>query len=171
MKRIRKTEDYLPCNLGDMPEADGLEWMGKIFLPNTRIAVLVFISKNRVAFRKQWKLLTGNSIGYFCGGAVQCMDRLCEQIEGDGKIGSHVEVEPHYFCVMGFSAPDININIIAHESVHAAFAFANRFRPDPKWQYGVEEVPEEQVCYVAGEITEVLAGIFEDRGFLKKSFK
>lgn len=85
-------------------------------------------------------------------GAVNGM--ICERVDcrGGREVRRRPLVDPRYFCVMGFVRSALCMEVIAHESVHAAFAYASRARWGSPWRGYADEMPEELVCYPAGAI-------------------
>lgn len=73
--------------------------------------------------------------------------------------------DSRYFCVMVFSQRFLNIDTIAHESVHAAYAITKRACLDP-WR-SVYAVDEEHIAYPTGFITDYLVKLFMKEGLLK----
>lgn len=65
-----------------------------------------------------------------------------------------------YICLMLFLRKHLTFEVIMHESLHAAFRWAeqttHRFDPDD----------EEQLAYAAGRIAEPLVAVFRDAGLL-----
>lgn len=130
-------------------EATGLKHQSDIkVLPNSRLrAKVLFFTKQRdlVEF---WKSISPH---LSMKGAWAVVTRLAfTKASFDGVRERVVEmVDPRYFCVMGFCIKHLSMEVITHEAVHAAYAYASRVKyPWPN----ASENDEELVCYPAGRI-------------------
>ena len=66
------------------------------------------------------------------------------------KETSRIVHDPRYFAVMAPLSTHLSMNIIAHESVHAGFAYAKRLGGRASWGGRALEFDEESVAYPAG---------------------
>ena len=94
--------------------------------------------------------------------------RLECYVECYGKDGSLTDKytmhDPRYVTVMGFVKPLITTEVIAHEAVHAAFAYADRV--NYKWVTD-DSLQEEGVAYPTGAITRMLIETFKKDNLIK----
>ena len=79
------------------------------------------------------------------------------------------EVDPSYFCVMGFIIGNLSMECITHESVHAAYAYARRVAGRKTWPDNEE--PEELVCYPAGRIAAAINKNFHRHRLYDQQFE
>lgn len=114
-----------------------------------------------------WKGKTGQNIGRRALAAVHQLrcDRIRVRAEGDPRPDvSWGEVDARYYCVMGFTLANLTAEVIAHESVHAAYAYAKR-RARTGWDEAILDMDEEAVAYPAGLHTAGLMAMFEAQGY------
>jgi len=83
----------------------------------------------------------------------------------DGKESTWEEVDPRYFAVMGLLTTHLTPEILCHESVHAAFAYARRAGSRNRWP-GATGQPDENVCYPAGRIMRFLTEQLKKDGYI-----
>lgn len=77
-----------------------------------------------------------------------------------------IEVDPHFWSVMILCLDSLNIMVMSHEAVHAAFAYT---RQHPRNRWTIHESDEEHICYPAGYITEMLDNwLKRERGYIKE---
>lgn len=81
----------------------------------------------------------------------------------------HIRVDARYFCIIGLIAGHCGMEILTHESVHAAFAYYKRIRGRTTLWPGSDENEEEDVCYPAGRIATALADWCHRRNYFKKT--
>ena len=79
-----------------------------------------------------------------------------------------MEVDRRYFAAMGLARGHLGMEIITHESVHAAFAYAKRTGTKNIWTRAVDGLDEELVCYPAGNIARRVVTLLDDSGMYKK---
>lgn len=107
-----------------------------------------------------WRNALGKSaLGRTCRGAVNGMYQEVVTFPGKGKPErAHLEVDERYFCVMGLVKGHLSMEIIAHESAHAAFAFVKRKSRCP-WDAQAKDYDEESICYPLGRIARAINNI------------
>ena len=115
-----------------------------------RAKVLVF--KDQKTLYGFWnKKLGKGGLGHRTRGAVNTLMRETMRIHEDGSESENVlHFDRRYFCVMGFVKKWLSMEIVTHESVHAAFCYARRMTRRP-WA-SFREFDEEDICYPAGII-------------------
>ena len=69
--------------------------------------------------------------------------------------------KPH-FAIMGLVHGHLTMEIVVHESVHAAFCYAKRCKRTPWAHYA--DFDEEEVAYPAGRIARALNAYLHDEG-------
>ena len=126
--------------------------------------LLVF--KNPHALRQFWKCALGKiDLGKGCLGAVNTIGFEVYRFLKDGKERRHIQVDPRYFCIIGLTANNLNMEIVSHEAVHAAFAYAKRHRRD--FWVDADKLDEETVCYPAGRIAASINRFLHEKGLYK----
>ena len=109
----------------------------------------VLIFKNSKDLHGWWKckikshyLPKGDTLGAVNG-------LFYESIPQKGK--PYLQVDPRYFCVIALTKNNLTMEVITHESVHAAYCFIKRKSRTP-WAKLAKENDEEEVAYPAGRI-------------------
>jgi hypothetical protein len=77
---------------------------------------------------------------------------------------THMECDPRFFCAMAFNLKDLSMEVIAHESVHAGFAYARRIGKRTLFEEALN-FDEEGIAYPAGVIAAELNRVFHNKGF------
>ena len=115
--------------------------------------------------RKRHVLGRNGDLGPQCLGAVNGLGY--ERVDfTEGQQRSTLVCDPRYFAVMGLVLGHLNMEIVTHESVHAAFAYARRHRKDLWCDPG--ELEEEAVCYPAGIIAKRINAWLHDEGLYEQ---
>lgn len=100
--------------------------------------------------------------------ALAAVSRLSvSQYVFDGKGGERYAYEvydPRYYCVIGLSVPNLTVEVLMHEAVHAGFAWAKRAKRSP-WDACALELDEEAVCYPAGQVANDVLFALQKHGF------
>lgn len=114
------------------------------------------------------KNLGGSGSVSGCWARVQGLYRWKETIDGNGCVVKRrlSQADARYFCVIGFSRTQLNMEVISHESVHAGFCYAKRVRRTP-WK-AARDFDEEHVAYPAGEIAAAINSWCHKHGFYGK---
>lgn len=76
-----------------------------------------------------------------------------------------LEVDKNYFCLIGLIQGHLNMEIICHEAVHAAFAYKARMNRRV-WSDG-DQMDEEEICYPAGCIARLINQHLHSEGLYK----
>ena len=123
--------------------------------------VLVF--RDLVALQRFWRLglCRRKPDDGSCAVVSDVSSIITFQVPRELSKREHVwEVDPTYFCVMGFILGNLSMEYIAHESVHAAYAYARRVAGRKTWPDN--EDPEEHVCYPAGRMAAAINRLFHN---------
>lgn len=101
-----------------------------------------------------------------CAAAVSALQCQCQKVnkEGTGYDRPTMEVDKRYFAAMGLIKKYLGMEVVTHESVHAAFAYAKRLGPKTPWAKAVDGLDEEAVCYPAGRIARLVVTALNDAG-------
>lgn len=133
------------------------------------LKVLVF--RTRTDLRKFWNnaepTKRGGDLGAgVCGavGAMQCESQSYADADDEMDPKPVMEVDKRYFAVMGLLRGYLGMEVVTHESVHAAFAYAKRLGPKTPWAKAVDGLDEEAVCYPAGRIARLVVTALNDAG-------
>jgi hypothetical protein len=117
--------------------------------------------------RAFWKRQAGHELGRSTLAAVNPLriDHLRVRAQGDPRPDQRwTEVDARYFCVMGFTLGSLTAEVIAHECVHAAYAFAAR-RARTWWDERIDQNDEEAIAYPVGLLVTGVTGLFEAHGY------
>lgn len=117
-----------------------------------RAKVLVFRTKGDL--HRFWRKGLGQSLGRGTLGAVNQLAAEVWSFRG-GRETTRLRCDPRYFCLVGLCRTALAVEIVAHEAVHAGYAYARRQRRDIFGDV-FEDLDEERVAYPAGRI---LAGL------------
>jgi hypothetical protein len=127
-----------------------------------RLKVLVF--KSNSDLRAFWAGALKNR--GICRMTNACVTELVAHAYGPPNydVITRRDVDARYYAVMGLiSKRSMSLEIIAHESVHAAYAYDNRLgKRNPFIERPGND--EERICYPAGKITELVYGWLKDVG-------
>jgi hypothetical protein len=94
----------------------------------------------------------GGGLGRWTRGFVNALAVERFLVQPDGRETNHeLNCDPRYFAMMGLTKGNLGMEVITHESVHAAFAYAKRVRTRDMF-HGAVDHDEESVCYPAGMI-------------------
>lgn len=138
----------------------------------SRLFAKVLVFKDMASLIAGWyklfyNLFSGESgnLGKVCYGAV---NDISEERRPFSRRGEEREyrVDPNYFCVMGLVQGHLTAEVVAHECMHAGFAYARRKgRRNVFLTKSVAyEECEEKVCYPAGRLTLKIASWLFDAG-------
>lgn len=117
-----------------------------------RLRAKVLIFHNTKSLRKFWKSFHGASLGRKCLGVVNGLSCEIFKVEKDGsETNRRTEVDARYFCVIGLVKNHLTLEVVTHESVHAAFCYTKRVNRKNLWHDALSN-DEETICYPAGRI-------------------
>lgn len=136
--------------------------------PSSRLRAKLLVFENRTALRQFWSRALGHKLGFKTLGAVNGMACEITTFKPGQPDRFRIEVDPVYFCVIGLVALELNFEYITHESVHAAFSYANRVKNRNLWP-DQREQDEESICYPAGIIAREINNFCHERGLYKLS--
>lgn len=138
------------------------------------LKLLVFETKkelrafwNAAAPTKVGGRLSGDTVGVVSALTCKRQSFLEEDDELDPK--PVMEVDKRYFAVMGLVKDYLGMEVVTHECVHAAFAYAKRLGPKTPWAKAVEGLDEEAVCYPAGRLGRMVVWALLDAGMYKNN--
>lgn len=121
-------------------------------LPVERAYAKILLFRHQYELRQWWKEGLGLPT---LGPAHAAVNGLWSTVIHIPTNREYLEVDRRYFCVMGFVQKYLSMEVIAHESVHAAFCFATRRFRTP-WDWRSRENEEETIAYPAGRIAAAL---------------
>ena len=143
--------------------------LGKLYMK-----LLVF--RNRTELRRFWNKAEPTAVGGGLKrdvvGAVGALSCECQSFaEEDDELDPKpvMEVDKRYFAVMGLVKDYLGMEVVTHECVHAAFAYAKRLGPKTPWAKAVEGLDEEAVCYPAGRLGRMVVWALLDAGMYKNN--
>ena len=124
-----------------------------------RAKLLVFRSSR--CLRHFWqKTLGRGDLGEGCLGAVNSLSTEHIKFDKGGKETRYMEFDPRYFCIIGLCREGLSMEIICHESVHAALCLVRRRRVDPM----KDMAGEERLAYPCGAIAAEINRFLHRRG-------
>lgn len=153
--RVRHTQNPLPRHWASLAEDYGL--LGELDIrvrSRSRLWAKALMFDSNRNLRRFWKdiLARPDTCRATKGIVTQLRETVVRQ---DGT--THLRVDPRYFCIIGLIAGYCGMEIVTHESVHAAFAYYKRTRGRTDLWPGSDVNEEEDVCYPAGRIASALA--------------
>lgn len=110
-------------------------------------------------------LLRPNAVDMHTRGVCTRLDWHVESFKTDPPT-LFTEVDPRHFAVIGLIQSKIDLEVVAHECVHAAFAYAER--ANTNWTGIKDDHPEESVCYPAGKLTQQIWNYLVEEDLLPK---
>jgi hypothetical protein len=128
-----------------------------------RAKVLVF--KNNKDLCDFWKGINKNEyLGKNCLGVVNALGYELTHFpkKGQKQKPAHLVVDKNFFCVIGLIVTSLGMEIITHECVHAAYAYAKRVKRN-LW-LGSHDLDEENICYPAGIIASGVNKLLRENG-------
>lgn len=132
----------------------------------SRLRMKLLVFKTKRDMRRFWRKSLGRKD--LSSGTSGCVSPLAhERIYTSGPLKGQkfMMVDPRYFCVMGLVMGYLTVEIISHESGHAAFAYSKRVHCRDMW-VGLRDHEEERVCYPLGVISQRVADALKDNGLL-----
>lgn len=146
----------LPRHWRGLPGLSDAPFVGELKLTRgSRVALKVIVFETPRKLRKFWKDALGKGdLGKGCLGAVNSL--CCHVIRPDGS--QFVEYDPRWFAVMGLCKDHLTMEIITHESAHAAFSYVRRVKHRNPW-FELEQLDEEYYCYPIGRIASALTRV------------
>lgn len=170
--RVVCAKEALPHSWKDAyPGGESILLERDVKLNSLYMKLLVF--KNPKSLRRFWRgvktlrdggLLTADTLGVVAPLSKHVLDYDKSQWPEP-----YLEVDRRYFSAMGLTMGNLGVDIVTHESVHAAFSYAARRGKRGPWMEEAEGDREELVCYPAGEIAKQVlntlyaAGMYRDR--------
>lgn len=166
--RVEHLHPGLPRTIRDHPKARGVISAADIYVTRgARLRLKAVVFERQADLRHFWRHVLGRNgdLGPQCLGAVNGLGY--ERVDfTEGQQRSTLVCDPRYFAVMGLVLGHLNMEIVTHESVHAAFAYARRHRKDLWCDPG--DLEEEAVCYPAGIIAKRINAWLHDGGLYER---
>ena len=166
--RVEHLHPGLPRTISTHPKARGIISAADIFVTGSaRLRLKAVVFERQADLRHFWRHVLGRKgdLGPKCLGAVNGLGYERIDITG-GRERSTLVCDHRYFAIMGLVLGHLNMEIVTHESVHAAFAYARRHRKDLWCSPG--ELEEESVCYPAGIIAKSINAWLHDEGLYER---
>lgn len=164
--RVVRNRHPLPLVWGNHPRMPKL--VDEFDVPISSLFAKVLIFRTTRDLIRAWGGLVGRTSARLNGRTRAAVNGLYYEVVPVSEIGKegrrYLEVDPRYFCVMGFAKKWLSMEVIAHESVHAGFCYAKRKTRNP-WQKMAKEMDEEAIAYPAGLIARRLNNHFHRRAF------
>lgn len=152
---ILKVASKLPTNLFGAPGTDRLLAQGDIRIGSSRLAAKVLVFDRPEGLREFWREGLGKSeLGKDCRGVVNSLITEVNRCE-NGRWVNFFEADARYFCLIGLCASHLSMEIICHESVHAAFSYLKRVKRCP-WDEQSKHFHEEALAYPTGAMAREL---------------
>jgi hypothetical protein len=166
--KVERSSTPLPRNWSGLPGAGCALLRADVQVTRAsrlRMKLLLFRSQGDLA--GFWRRALGSqSVGRCCRGAVHYLQYEKRKIDRRGReTQRRMVVDPVYFCVMGLVEGNLGMEVITHESVHAAFAYYRRVRRRVDWP-DADALEDENICYPAGRIAKRVVWILRKAGRL-----
>lgn len=127
-----------------------------------RLAMKLLVFGRQCDMLAYWRRHLGRRLGR-CSGAVSTLPADVLHPESGRR---WTEIDRRYFAVMGLQVRNLNQVVISHESVHAAFSYAERIGGSSPWRAHARSMDEELVAYPAGFIANGVALSLRKAGLL-----
>ena len=168
--RVKHSKTPFPKKVSGFPFAGPVLLDADFTVTNKgRVYVKLLVFPNQTALQRFW-----NKSGLFdnsgklerdsVGVAHPLEVRREIYTKGQQEPVTLLEVDPRYCAVIGLCAGYLSMNIVTHESVHAAFCFAARSSRMSTWALTPNSVPDETIAYPAGQIASKITGLLLKHG-------
>jgi hypothetical protein len=127
--------------------------------PHARLAAKLLVFDKPASLRQFWKTISPCDIGAECNGVVNSLGRECLDVDSGIK---RLRGDRRYFCVIGLCESHLQMEIIAHESVHAGFCYERRVKRNLFGQ--AADFDEERIAYPAGIIAGAINRFLHSKG-------
>lgn len=160
--RFVANKKAIPRTWSRIPTAGGIVAEADIF-PNRRgrLAAKLLIFDKPASLRRFWKEINPSPLGRSCLGVVNVLAHVVHPFPDGKPAPKFLRGDPRYFCVIGLCAGHLTMEVIAHEAVHAGFAYEKRAKRNIF--AGVDECDEERVAYPAGRIAAAINRFIHQR--------
>ena len=167
--KVRHSSSPLPRDWSTFAKRYGILGELDIAVRHTsRLRLKALMFRTNRDLRRFWKeRLNRPDLCRFTRGVVSILGCKWHKFPKNGPEQKFIEVDPRFFCIMGLIAGKVNMEIITHESVHAAFAYAKRVHHKDLW-HGARNHDEEDICYPAGRIAHALNSWCHRRGYYRR---
>lgn len=156
--KVRHSKQSIPRNWERFSKRFGI--LGEIDIKvrhTSRLWMKTLMFKSIRGMSDFWKEILGHGgLGTNCRGCVNGLAMEHVKFHKGGGETRTMLVDRRYFCIMGLIVGHTSIEVVTHESVHAAFNYAKRVNKRDLW-HGAVDLDEENVCYPAGRIATTLA--------------
>lgn len=166
MHMTRFSSQPLPTDWSTLPGSEEILFSSDIAVsPKSTLKAKVLVFRSLASLNRFWRLCLGRP--KLADNVYAVVSDITSTVtfqtpKGTPKRPPVWEVDPTYFCVVGFILGKLSMEFIAHESVHAAYAYARRVAGRKSWPD--KENPEEHICYPAGRIAAAINHLFHSHG-------
>lgn len=159
--KVRHSKNPLPRFFADYSVGTNIIAEGDIKVTDRgRLRAKILVFGNKTQLQQFWKKAIGTPVGRKCQGCVNALSYEVIDFAGD-KESAHIVVDPRYFCIIGLNKNNLNMEVIAHESGHAGYAYAKRHSKDFWLPAG--SFDEENFCYPTGRIADSINRFLHDK--------
>ena len=155
--KLRYSRNPLPRHIEDSRHFKGIVDAWDICVRvHGRLFLKVVVFESEKAMRIFWNKAVSPDSGWTKGtsGVVSELSMDVVKFTKAGEVHMK-EVDPRYFAIMGLIRGRTDDEVLAHESVHAGFAYARRLGKRSRF-YEKHGLDDEMVCYPAGRISAAL---------------
>jgi len=160
--KVRCLRPGLPKRVSTHPKARGIKSAADITISGRLALKVVVFEKQRDMVHFWTEVLGKPHLGRKTRGAVNALSHQVTKITPGKPDRATLWVDPRYFAIMGLVHGHLTMEIVVHESVHAAFCYAKRCKRTPWAHYA--DFDEEEVAYPAGRIARALNAYLHDEG-------
>jgi len=144
------------------PGAMGVNAEADINVGGGRLALKVVVFDRQKWLPHFWRVVLGRPhLGARTLGAVNALAHETIDIRSGRPDRSTMWVDPRYFAIMGLVRGHLSMEIVTHESVHAAFCYAKRCKGNQWAEY--TDFDEEEIAYPAGRIARAVNALLHDK--------
>jgi hypothetical protein len=163
--RVIHSKHPLPRSWAGIPGIDKVLLEHNIGIGKSKLRLKLLVFETRISLQRFCSacgFIGGNARG---ANAITCSLRSLSPVAGSKR--RTLTVDPTFYAVVVFVRKCISLDIIAHESVHAAIALAERTRYRNNWD-PTSNFLEEAICYPAGILTKAISATLVKNGVLTK---
>jgi hypothetical protein len=167
---IRLNPTVLPRDWSTLRGAEGLVLQSDVSVSKgSSLHVKVLLFQDLPSMHRFWKLGLGRPA--LSPDTLAVSNPLTDEVhfcktKGIPQRPPELQVDPRYFCALGFARDCLTYEFVVHESIHAGFAYSRRVRGKHRW-YDDDSRGEERVCYPAGRIAESIFKLFANERMVR----
>ena len=163
--RLRVYKRSLPRCFSAHPKGKGVVAEADITMqPRGRLAAKLLVFDRPASLCRFWKHALHNPTTRDTRGIVTGLSTQVEDYGTGGELRrAWMRADPRYFCVVGLCLGWLNMEVISHEAVHAAYCYEKRVGRN-LFGDAAADFDEERIAYPAGRIAAAVNRFLHKKG-------